>query len=354
MVAETMGSAPAKAAAAPGVPSLTTKLAYGFGAVAYGVKDNGFAYFLLLFYSQVIGVDARLVGLALSVALFIDAFADPVIGYWSDNLRSRWGRRHPFMYAAAIPIAASYFLLWDPPEGWSDTGLFWYLLILAVAIRVFISLYEIPSTAMAPELTDHYDERSSLLSWRSYFGWTGGNAVSVLMFTVLFPLFATAAITNGQFNREAYEVYGIIASVLIFISIIVSALGTHSRIAHLKPPPPKRRLTPLTIFKEIFETLANRSFIALFLAAIFSAIAAGVSASLAFYLFTYFWHFTTLQTGFITTGVFGSAIIGAVLAPIVSRTMGKKKGAIVIGLVAFLGSPLPVVLRLVDILPPEP
>ena len=92
--------------------SLWTKLAYGVGAIAYGVKDNGFSFFLLIFYSQVIGVDARLVGLAMTIALIVDAIADPIVGYWSDNLRSRWGRRHPFMYAAAIPVAATYYLLW--------------------------------------------------------------------------------------------------------------------------------------------------------------------------------------------------------------------------------------------------
>lgn len=333
--------------------SFWTKLAYGAGAVAFGVKDNGFAYFLLIFYSQVIGVDARLVGLALSIALFVDAFVDPIIGYWSDNLRSRWGRRHPFMYASAIPIAALYFLLWDPPAGWSEQSLFWYLLVLAIAIRVLVSIYEIPSTAMAPELTDHYDERSTLLSWRSYFGWTGGNAMTVFMFTVLFAMYVTDKIPNGQFNRDAYEVYGIIASVLILISVLVSGLGTHERIATFRPAPPKRKLTPWTIFKEIFETLGNRSFIALFIAAIFGAVASGLSAALAFYFFTYFWKFTTAQSGLVTSGVFVSAIIGAVLAPIVSRTLGKKRGSIIIGLVAFLGSPLPVVLRLTHVLPEE-
>ena len=74
-----------------------TKLAYGFGAVAYGVKNNGFDYFLLLFYSQVMGVDAPLVGLALLIALLFDAFSDPVVGYLSDNTHSKWGRRHPWM-----------------------------------------------------------------------------------------------------------------------------------------------------------------------------------------------------------------------------------------------------------------
>ena len=86
--------------------SLGTRLAYGFGAVAFGVKGNGFDYFLMLFYSQVVGLDARLVGIAVTTALIFDALSDPVVGYWSDNLRSRWGRRHPFMYVAAVPVSA--------------------------------------------------------------------------------------------------------------------------------------------------------------------------------------------------------------------------------------------------------
>ena len=143
-------------------PSLWTKVSYGFGAVAFGVKDNGFSYFLLIFYSQVIGMDARLVGIALFLSMCVDAFFDPILGYWSDNLRSKWGRRHPFMYAAAVPIAATYFLLWSPPQGWEDFHLFLYLLGLSIVVRMLISIYEIPSTALAPELTDDYDERSSL------------------------------------------------------------------------------------------------------------------------------------------------------------------------------------------------
>ena len=214
--------------------TIGTKAAYGFGSVAFGVKNGGFDYFLLLFYSQVIGLDARLVGIAITVALVFDALSDPIVGYWSDNLRSRWGRRHPFMYASALPVALSYFLLWNPPQGWSQSGLFWYLLPLAILVRTFITLYETPSAALVPELTDDYVDRSSLISYRSYFGWTGGNAVTVLMFFFLFPAMATETIADGRFNRESYELMGIIASVLIFVSIMVSALGTHSRIQYLK------------------------------------------------------------------------------------------------------------------------
>lgn len=332
-------------------PGLGTTLAYGFGSVAYGVKDNGFGYFLLLFYSQVIGLDARLVGLAITLCLIFDALSDPVVGYWSDTLQSRWGRRHPFMYASALPVAASYFLLWTPPQGWSQTELFWYLLTLALIIRTAITFYEVPSSALLPELTSDHDRRSSLMSYRYFFGWTGGNLMSVLMFVAIFPAMATAAIPNGQFNRDAYALYGLISAGLIFIAILVSALGTHRRIAHLAPPPARRRLTFGQIFREIFETLANRSFAALFVATIFGAIASGLSAALTFYLSIYFWGFSSAQIGILTLGVFVSALIGAVMAPIITRTLGKKRGAMIIGLIAVLGAPAPIVLRLLGLLP---
>jgi Na+/melibiose symporter-like transporter len=330
--------------------SVWTKLAYGFGSVAYGVKDNGFAYFLLIFYSQVVGLNPLLVAPALGIALALDAISDPIVGYWSDNLRSRWGRRHPFMYASAIPLGLTYALLWNPPIGWSQMGLFWYLLSLAVLIRTFITFYETPSSAMAPELSQSYDERSSLLSYRYYFAWTGGNLMTVLMFSVLFPMFATA-VADGQFKREAYTIYSIIGSVLIFVAIGVSSVGTHSRIPHMMAPPPKRKLTLGKIFKEIFDTLFDRSFGALFVATIFGAIAAGLSAALALYFLLYFWGFTAYQNAMVTGSIFLSAVLGSLMAPYVTRTLGKKRGAMITGLIAFIGSPLPMVLRLTGILP---
>jgi glycoside/pentoside/hexuronide:cation symporter, GPH family len=350
LTATTNDTAPATTDAAATLP-FWTKISYGIGAIAFGVKDNGFSFFLLIFYSQVVGVDHNLVGIALTIALMIDAIADPIVGYWSDNFRSKWGRRHPFMYASAIPLAATYYLMWAPPVGWSGEALFYYVLVLAVLIRILVTFYEIPSSAIAPELTDDYNQRSSLISYRFYFQWTGGNAMSVLMFMALFPAFATAAIPNGQFNRGAYEIYGIVCAVLIFATIMISALGTHSRIPYLKAPPPKRQLALGTIFREIFETLSDRSFVALFVATIFGAIGAGLSAALTFYIASYFWGFSAQQIGILTLGVFASAVIGALLAPVVSRTIGKKRGAMIIGIIAFLGSPLPIVLRLAGILP---
>lgn len=340
----------AVAAPKPKVP-FWTKLAYGFGSVAYGVKDGGLKYFLLLFYAQVVGMDSRLVSLAIFIALISDALSDPVVGYWSDNFRSKWGRRHPFMYAAAVPVAVSYYFIWNPPEGWSDQQLFWYIVVLAVVIRTFITVYETPSAALAPELTDDYDERSSILSFRYFFGWSGGNAMTVILFTFIFPAFVTATIVNGQFNPDAYAFFGLVGSSIMFAAIMISALGTHSYIPHLRKAPPKRQLTLGKIFREIFETVASRSFFALFSASLLGYTASGLAAGLTFYFSTYYWGFSPEQIGAITLGVFLSAFIGGSLAPIVTKKIGKKRGAIIVGLIAFIGSPMPIFLRLIDVLP---
>ena len=164
--------------------SLSTRIFYGFGSVAFGVKDNGFSYFLAFFYAQVMGLPAQKVGLAIMLALVIDAFIDPIVGQLSDNTRSRWGRRHPFMYAAAMPVGLSYLLLWHPPKGWEEGALLAYLVSTAILIRSFISCYEIPSAALAAELTTEYDERTRLLSYRYLFGWAGGLAMYGLALAV--------------------------------------------------------------------------------------------------------------------------------------------------------------------------
>ncbi|NWG45491.1 MAG: MFS transporter [Alphaproteobacteria bacterium] len=338
---------------APPALSKWTKAVFGFGAVANGVKATAFDAFLLIFYSQVVGLDPHLVGLAILVALIFDAVSDPIVGYWSDNLRSRWGRRHPFMYGAALPVAFSFFLLWNPPVGASQAALFWYVLSLSVCIRTAITFFETPNSALVPDLTQNYDERTSLYSVRNLFGWTGGTVMAVLMFGVLIPAFATDEIPDGRFNREAYAVFGLIGSAVMFVAIVVSSLGTHSRILHLKPAPPPRRMTLLRIFREIFETLSERSFIALFIAAILGAIASGLANALSLYFMTYFWGLTDVQTSFVLLGTFVAAIIAFTLAPIATRTIGKKKGAMIVGMIAFCGAPVPIILRLLDLLPPN-
>lgn len=304
-----------------------------------------------MFYTQILGVPPGLVSLALMLALVIDAVLDPIVGYWSDNLRSKWGRRHPFMYASAIPVAVSYFLLWTPPVSLDSSGLFWYVLIVAVLTRAALTFFETPNAALGPELTRDYVQRSSLQSWRSFFGWTGGNAMTVMMFFFVFSAFSTPEIPNGQFNRDAYVVYAWVSAAVMLTSIVVSSLGTHKQIARLVAPP-QRKISLGQVFSEMFETLANKSMGAIFLTAILANTALGLGQALSAYMSTFFWKLQPAQIGVITLAIFVSAALGAALATPLTRRIGKKHAVILVGAIGLVLFPISIVMRLTGVITP--
>jgi Na+/melibiose symporter-like transporter len=331
---------------APHLPA-RTKIFYGLGAVAFGVKDNGFSYLLLLFYNQVVGMSSLTVGAAILIAMVFDAFLDPIVGQISDNWRSRWGRRHPFMYAAALPVAISYLALWNPPH-WSHGALFFYLIALAIIIRTFITFYEVPNSALAAELTQGYDERTVLLSYRYFSAWVGGLFLYLITFS--FILVPDAHHKVGQTNPVGFAHYGMLASAIMFTAILASAIGTHDRIPTLKKPP-QRRLTLGAMAREMLATWNNRSFLFLTLAGLATSMGAGLSASMNIYINTFFFEFTSRQISWLVIGVFLSAIFALRFAPAVSRRFGKRGAAIGGILVSTVIALSPMSARLLGVLP---
>ena len=168
--------------AAPPIPKLRflTKATYGVGSTAYGVAGTALGTSTVTFYlNQVVGIPAALAALAIAISLVIDAVIDPLIGQWSDNVRTPWGRRHPFMYAAAVPCAAACFFLWHPPHGWPPNAVFGFMLAMLVLMRFSVALYETASTALTPELAPDYHERTNLISYRFFFLVAGGGAMEI-------------------------------------------------------------------------------------------------------------------------------------------------------------------------------
>ncbi|MGK0474347.1 MAG: GPH family glycoside/pentoside/hexuronide:cation symporter [Candidatus Azotimanducaceae bacterium] len=323
----------------------STKLYYGFGAIANGAKSNGFNYLLLFYYSQVIGLRADLVSVGILIALIFDAVSDPMVGYISDNFHSPWGRRHPFMYAAGLPVAVAYYFLWSPPA-WDEGALFLYFVGIAVLIRTLITFYEIPATALVAELTDDYDERTEMMSFRYFFGWWGGLTMAILNYLVFLP-----EDMGGLEYVEGWHNYGLAASCIIFLSIYVSTLGTHKHIPNLRKPPPKQDFDFKRTVGELKETLSNRSFFALFVTALLSAVAAGVSTSLSIYFSRHFWEFTSTEIGYMNLPYFLSAFLALMIAPRISRWLGKKHGAMIITGLAFGLAPMPFILRILGWFP---
>jgi glycoside/pentoside/hexuronide:cation symporter, GPH family len=326
---------------------LHVKVGYAFGSVAYGVKDNGFSVFLLLFYNQVLGLDPGLVGAILLVALLLDAVVDPVVGTFSDRTRTSWGRRHPWMYAAIFPMAICWTMLWFAP---ADAGnwLYAYLLVFAFLLRASISCYEVPALSVVSALSADYDERTSLTRWRFLFGWTGGLVITILAFG--FFLVPEADYPVGQLNLNGYKLYAWTGAAFITLSTLVSALTTHRRLAHwpeAAPPAPGLKATLV----QVLATLRNRAFLILLVSTLFNFICQGVALSMTTYLLGFYWGMAT--SGFVAYSLtLFCGVVGAfLLSGLLQSRMEKRTGAACAGALALIFSTAPYVLRALGFFP---
>jgi GPH family glycoside/pentoside/hexuronide:cation symporter len=331
-----------------GALPLSTRLLYGSGTIAFGVKDQGFNALLMLFYNQVIGLPAAWVGSAIMIAMVADAFFDPLLGQYSDNVRTRWGRRHPFMYAAALPIALSYLLLWMPPEMPHGAQFAW-LVTTAIVVRFSISLYEIPSTALLAEFTSDYDERTKLVAARYFFGVCGGIAMTVVTFGYF--LQPTAAQPVGHLNAGGYVTYAWVAAAVMLISVLISSFGTQKEALKRPPPPPVEKAPIGQMLREMLGILVHPAYISILLASLFFAVASGLNLSLSVYFSTYFWELSASQIATVAS----SAIIGIILAFVVvlplSARFGKKPSAMLMFGLSLMTSVTPLTLRLTGLFP---
>ena len=337
------------------VPALggSVKFAFGLGQMAEGIKNASFSVFLLFYYNQVLGLSADAAGLAIGVSLIFDAVTDPVAGTASDRWRSAQGRRHPFMYASALPLAIAFYFLFAPAafalEG-SQTALFLWMLTFTVLTRGAMTLYHVPHLALGAELSTDYEERTAVVAIRQFMSGSGHLLVYGLGFAVFFA--PTEAFPNGQLNAGAYPPFAITLAVLMATTIFYSAWGTRSRIPYLPKAQEKQSATSLgTILGESGQALKNRSLRWLMLGYILIVIGYGIGAGTGLYTMTFFWELSRFQVlCVLLTGPFGS-LVGYVVAGRLFAWLDKRNAMITGAVTWALLHALPVGLYLLG-LPP--
>lgn len=288
-----------------GVP---TKIAYGVGQAAEGLKNAAFAGILLFYYVQVLGVSPGLAGGVLFVALAFDAVTDPLIGSLSDSFESRLGRRHPFMYAAALPMAVTFYLVFSPPDGLSERGLLAWLLGGAVAARAAMTLYHVPHLSLGAELSWDYTERARIVAYRVVGGFGG----AVAFFAVSARLFfqPSAAFPDGQLDASAYQPMALAVGCAMGLLIVLSAGGTHHRIPYLVRPKRVAAFSPRRLAREMREALGNRNFLMFFLSVLCFLVGRGFSDGLGIFMGTYFWELETRDIFQVTALSLAGIVVG--------------------------------------------
>jgi Na+/melibiose symporter-like transporter len=303
--------------------STWTKLAYGAGQLAEGVKNTAFSVFLLFYYNQVLGLPGVWTGVALGLATVTDAVIDPFMGSITDSFRHRWGRRHLFMYVAVVPLAVSFALLFFPPAGLGHAALFTWLLVCTIGVRAAMTLYGVPHMALGAELSSDYSERTAIVAYRNIFGFVGGVLVVAVGWGYFFR--AQPGFPEGQLNGAQYPLFGICCGIAAAASVLLTALGTHSRIPQLvQPRHAPEALSVARLYGEMREALANPSFRALFVGTVLLFVTRGVEQGLGIYMATHFWLISPSEILTVQGAGLGGLFGGTILWVLLSRRVDKR------------------------------
>ena len=328
----------------------SSKLAFGVGQFAEGLKNTAFGLFVLFYYNQVLGVSGSLAGLALAIALIFDAITDPLAGSLSDNWKSRFGRRHPFMYASALPLALAFTGLFWPPSGvqaLGEWGLFVWLTLFAILTRGAMTLYHVPHLALGAEMTENYNERNRIVAYRQFFSSLGVAMVWLAGFGFFF-----SDARGGNMAVENYAPFAIALGLMMVVTIWYSAWGTQKEVPFLSEPAPKPKRNPVAqLFADLFAGFSNRSFTWLFSGVFVVFVMAGVNGALDLYMLQYFWELQDSEKLGLGMATVAGLALGVFLVVPLLPIIGKRNGVILGTAVWAICQVIPVVMRLLDWLP---
>ncbi|CDN16531.1 melibiose carrier protein [Richelia intracellularis] len=294
----------------------TTKLAYGAGDLGPAIVGNISIFFTLVFLTNVAGISAGLAGSVLLIGKIWDAVNDPVIGVLTDKTKSRWGRRLPWIFYGAVPFGIFFFLLWIVPPGMNSLGLFWYYVTLSTISQVFYTIVNLPYTAMTPELTQDYDERTQLNSFRFAFS-IGGSILSLILAKVIFD-----SIANRQ---QQYLVLAAICAVIAVLSLYSCIWGIRDRILAFEAKRSQvEESESIPIPEQLKIAFSNRPFVFVIAIYLFSWLAVQVTASIIPYYVVDCMKLKESDVPTVLICVQGTALLMLFVWSNLSQKVGKK------------------------------
>lgn len=260
---------------APSALAHRTKALWGAGAFADVFMNNALNRLAIPIYNMAFGVDARWIGLAMGLPRLWDAFTDPVMGNLSDNTRTRWGRRRPYILAGALLCGLVFALMWIPPSGFSAQQLGIYLLVMSIAYYTAYTIFSVPWIAMGLELSPDYNERTRVQAYRSFFNQAGGILVGSLWFL---------SFRMGETQAQGLRNLALLFGALIVVFGLLPSLFVRERAAQ----PAAATKDKINFFRAFGTTMANRTF--LYLAGAVLTIIMGIYLTSPFeaYLQTYY------------------------------------------------------------------
>jgi glycoside/pentoside/hexuronide:cation symporter, GPH family len=317
-----------------------TKMAFGAGDLGPAITANITIFYQLFFFTNVAGIGAGLAGSILLVSKVWDAVNDPIVGVLTDQTSSRrWGRRLPWLFYGAIPFGLFFFLLWVVPnvpgnsEGTRGWILWAYYVIMGAVGQVFYTVVNLPYTAMTPELTQDFDERTQLNSFRFAFS-IGGSILSLVVALVTFSIIPE---TQGQLQ---YLTLAAICAVISVLALYWCVFGTRKRALAFEAQRLQRAtMETIPLGQQFKVAFSNRPFLYVIGIYLCSWLAVQVTASIIPYFVIDCMELNQGDVPKVLIGVQGTALILLFVWSAVSRRYGKK-------VVYFMGSGLWIIAQL--------
>ncbi len=296
--------------------NLKTKLAYGAGDLGPAITANISVFFLLVFFTNVAGIPAALAGSILMIGKIWDAINDPFVGILTDRTQSRrWGRRLPWLIYGAIPFGLFFFLQWIVPTT-NVWGLFCYYVIIGLISQVFYTVVNLPYMAMTPELTQDYDERTSLNSIRFAFS-LGGSILSLFLAKLVF--------SQIDSRQQQYLVLAAICGLFAVLGLFWCVWGTRDRILAFEAKRTQAEESEsIPIGEQIKIVFNNKPFLFVIGIYLFSWLAVQITASVIPYFVIYCMKLKESDVPTVMIGVQGTALLMLFVWGALSKRYGKK------------------------------
>jgi Na+/melibiose symporter-like transporter len=326
--------------------SMRTKLGFGVGATAEGSILLAFNTWNFLFYNQVLGLSGTLAGLAVTISLVLDGISEPLVGSLSDRWRSKLGRRHPFLYAAPIPLAISFYFLFSPPAGLSGIPLFVWFTVFATLHRQALTLYQIPHLALGAELSKDYHQRSIVMSYATIFGVLSGAA------TFFYGWTHFSKIKGGTGVATSYPGMAAGVAIVAAIAIFASAYFTRDQVPNLtQPKGAPERFNLSQMFSEIGGCLKNHNYRMTLLGLLFMSATTGLRETVHSYVSLFFWELPADKIRVFGLATPPAFILAFILTVKLHRRYDKRNTIIGSMIVMVLASAVPIALRLIGLMP---
>ena len=305
----------------------------------------------VLFYNQVLGVAPSLVGTAFLIVSIIDAVSDPLIGTLSDRLQSRWGRRHPFMFASALPIGIAFYFLYQPIDGLGEVGLFVWLTAFLALLRLGQTFYLIPHDALGAELTDDYEERTSIFGYNNVAEMILSMVLAAVVLVVIFP--TEEGGPNGLLNEARYIILAMAGAPTIVFSVLLCTFGTLDQLKYMQKVEIGEKFVVRGYFKEIGTLLRNPSYLAACLSLLTIFIGLGIIGVVANYAYIYAFDFSSEDMFWAGMAKLPGVFVALPLLYFLSKHFQKKHIVIFTTLIMATIVSLPHTLRLIGFFPPN-